>query len=187
VGRVRGVVSDRAGMPQPFLGRIFLMYNSGQQTGRYAPVDPAGAFHFGDVAPGDWQIRFDAPGVAYVPETMPHPIRFSVSANQETVVQIRVEFGVEDDAMHEIYVGDYFFQEQPFGKENTETVVKLGESVCWYNVGLQPHTVTGGPWVDSGKLERTANFVWVPDRVGVFGYRCSFHPNQMLATLRVTV
>jgi len=101
-------------------------------------------------------------------------------------VSVRVEFGQGEGDMMEIYVGDYFFQEQPYGKENAEAVVKLGKPVCWYNVGLGPHTVTGGPWVDSGRLERTGNYIWVPDRVGVFGYRCSVHPSQMIATLRVT-
>ena len=185
VGRISGVVTDLGGIRQPLLGSISLMYSSGQQTGRGTPVDPAAEFHFGDVPPGDWQIRFHAPGKAYVPESLPHPIRFSVRADEETFITVKIEHGVEEDAMHEIYVGDYFFQEQPSGKENAETVVHLGESVCWYNVGLERHTVTGGPWTDSGTLNRAGNFVWIPDRVGVFGYRCSFHPSQMIATLRV--
>ncbi|HEY9229865.1 MAG TPA: twin-arginine translocation signal domain-containing protein [Gemmatimonadaceae bacterium] len=184
-GRVSGVVTDLAGTYQPSLGTIYLMYPAGQQSGRLTTVDPAGEFHFDDVPPGDWQIRFSAPGRAYVPEPLPHPIRFSVETDQETFVTIKVERGVAEDAMHEIYVGDFFFQEQPAGRENTETVVRLGESVCWYNVGLMQHTVTGGPWTDSGTLNRAGNFVWIPDRVGVFGYRCAFHPSQMIATLRV--
>jgi plastocyanin len=186
-GRVRGIVTDLGGTPQPLLGSVLLMYPTGQQLGRGTAVDPAAEFAFDDVPPGDWQLRFTAPGKAYVPESLPHPIRFTVTANEETFLTVRVERGVAEDAMHEIYVGDYFFQEQPFGKENAETVVKLGESVCWYNVGLVQHTVTGGPWVDSGTLNRAGNFIWVPDRVGVFGYRCAFHPSQMIATLRVTL
>ena len=75
---------------------------------------------------------------------------------------------------------------QPDGRENGESVVKLGEAVCWYNVGNQPHTVTGGPWGDSGIMERTQSFIWVADRVGTFGYRCTLHDSSMFATLRVT-
>lgn len=187
VGRVRGMVTDLAGTPQPLLGGVYLMYSTGQHSGRGTAVDPAAEFQFDDVPPGDWQIRFHAPGRAYVPESLPHPIRFSVTAERETFITVKIERGVQEDAMHEIYVGDYFFQEQPSGKENAETVVRLGESVCWYNVGLVPHTVTGGPWVDSGLLNRAGNFIWIPDRVGLFGYRCSFHPSQMIATLRVTL
>lgn len=185
VGKISGIVTDLGGTRQPLLGSIYLMYPTGQQTGRGTAVDPAAAFHFDDVPPGDWQIRFHAPGKAYVPGSLPNPIRFTVAENEETFITVKVERGVEDDAMHEIYIGDYFFQEQPAGNENAETVVRLGESVCWYNVGLVQHTVTGGPWTDSGTLNRAGNFVWIPDRVGVFGYRCSFHPSQMIATLRV--
>ena len=185
-GRVGGVVTDLIGARQPSLGRIFLLYPTGQHTGRYVDVDPAGQFEFLEVPPGPWQVRFHAPGVAYVPEPIEHPIRFSVAVDKETIVPVQIEHGIEQDAMHEIYVGDYFFQEQPYGKENAETVVRLGESVCWYNVGLEKHTVTGGPWGDSGVIGRAGNYIWVPDRVGVIGYRCAFHPGQMFATLKVT-
>ena len=185
LGKIAGDVVDLSGVPQPRLGRIYLMFDTGQQTGRYADVDAGGHFAFDDVTPGKWQLRFHAPGVAYVPEEFPHPVRFSVAENETASVHIVIERGWEDGTpMIEIYVGDFFFQEQPLGRENAETVVKIGTPVCWYNVGLVQHTVTGPFW-DSGTMERTASYIWVPDRVGVFPYTCNFHKTGMIATLRV--
>jgi plastocyanin len=184
-GEIVGDVVDLGGVPQASLGKIFLMFQTGQQTGRTADVDPAGRFIFKDVAPGRWQLRFHAPGVAYVPEELPHPVPVQVSENQVASVRITIERGWEDGVpMIEVYVGDYFFQEQPFGHENGETIVKIGTPVCWYNVGQGPHTVTGPFW-DSGTMERTASYIWVPDRTGVFPYTCNFHKTQMIASLRV--
>src|SRR5207244_6077373 len=48
-----------------------------------------------------------------------------------------------------------FFQEQPYGLPNAKVVVPLGTLVCWYNVGKNTHSVSGGPWSDSGPLTRT--------------------------------
>jgi len=185
LGRIAGDVVDLAGVPQPGLGRIYLMFDTGQQTGQFVDVDSAGRFRFEDVQPGKWQLRFHAPGVAYVPEEFPHPVRVSVVENETVSVRIVIERGWEEGTpMIEVYVGDFFFQEQPLGRENGETVVKIGTPVCWYNVGLVQHTVTGPFW-DSGTMERTASYIWVPDRVGVLPYTCNFHKTGMIATLRV--
>jgi plastocyanin len=56
--------------------------------------------------------------------------------------------------------------------------------VCWYNVGVNEHTVTGGPF-DSGTLGEADEFMWTANQVGTFGYRCNFHNPQMQATLIV--
>jgi hypothetical protein len=185
VGRIAGDIVDASGIVQPSLGRVLLMYESGQQTGRMVDVDPAGRFSFADIDPGRWQLRFHAPGAAYVPEQFPHPIRIAVDADRTTDVRITVQRGWEDGVeMMEIYVGDFFFQQQPSGALNGEAVVKIGTPVCWYNVGLMPHTVSGPFW-ESGQLERTASFIWVPDRTGTFPYTCNLHRSQMIATLRV--
>ncbi|MGQ0537846.1 MAG: cupredoxin domain-containing protein, partial [Gemmatimonadaceae bacterium] len=85
----------------------------------------------------------------------------------------------------EIYAGDDFFQLQPDGLENGVARVKQGTTVCWYNVGTQPHSVTGGPWRDSGDLGRAQSFIWVADRIGVYPYRCRYHTPHMTATLEV--
>ena len=185
VGRIAGEVVDRAGRPQPSLGRIYLMYDTGQQTGRSAVVDPAGRFSFDDVDIGPWQLRFHAPGVAYVPEELQHPIRVTVSPDATTTARVTIEWGWEDGTpMIEIYVGDYFFQEQPAGIENGIATVKVGTIVCWYNVGLTQHTISGPFW-DSGPVDRTGSFIWIPDRTGTFPYRCNFHRSQMIGTLQV--
>jgi plastocyanin len=185
LGTITGEVVDRIGLVQPSLGRIYLMYETGQQTGRYVPVDPAGRFTFTDVAPGKWQLRFHAPGAAYVPEDLPHPLRLTVAANETTEARIVVERGWEEgEPMIEIYVGDFFFQEQPAGIENGTAVVKVGTPICWYNVGLVQHTTTGARW-NSGPMDRTASFIWAADRAGVFPYTCSFHGSSMIATVRV--
>lgn len=183
-GSVEGIVVDLNGVAQPGLGLITLMYDSGLHTGASVTVDSKGQFTFPNLTAGHYQIRFDAPGEAHIPDGVLHPIRFSVTAGAPTPVTVDVEIGTEDYAEIEIYAGDYFYQWQPNGIENGEAVAKLGVLVCWYNVGKQIHTVTGGPWGDSGDMQRTASFMWVADRVGVFGYRDTYFPS-MLGTLRI--
>jgi hypothetical protein len=185
-GRLEGTVTDRGGVAQPSLGKIFLMTNSGLMTGRSADVDGAAQFFFDDIDVGNWQIRFHAPRIAYVPEDLPHPLRFTIEKDKTTTVQVKVERGFLDEQETEIYCGDDFFYEVPFGVEGGTTTVKLGTSICWYNVGVHVHTVTGGPWVDSGELQRTGSFVWRTDRVGTFPYVCTRHSPLMRATLEVT-
>jgi len=187
-GKIEGVVVDSSSVPQASLGRIFLMSSDGRMTGRYADVDPAGKFAFADVATGNWQLRFDAPRVAEVDEDhgAENPQRITVEASKTTSVVFPVVRGVPEEMEVEIYIGDYFFYEVPFGAENGTTTVKLGSTVCWYNVGLQVHTVSGGPWGSSGDLDRAANFIWKADTAGRFPYRCAHHPSQMIATLVVT-
>jgi plastocyanin len=63
--------------------------------------------------------------------------------------------------------------------------VKLGSIVCWYNVGLDVHTVTGGPWNDSGDLQKTQSYIWVANVPGLHAYRCRYTQPQMQSTLRV--
>jgi len=187
-GRIEGTVVDSQGTPQPSLGRIFLIYSSGKMTGRYVDVDPAGRFAFADVDPGDWQIRFDAPRVAEVDEGQgaENPLRLTIEAGRTTAIRIPIVRVASDDTEIEIYIGDYMFYEVPFGAEGGTATVKLGTSVCWYNVGLQVHNVTGGPWITSGDLNRADNFIWKADTIGTFPYRCTHHQPQMTATLVVT-
>ena len=185
-GRITGDVVDLLGSPQASLGTVYLMYPSGLQTGISSPVDANGHFAFDNVPAGAWQVRFYAPGVAYVPEQLANPVRVEVNANQTITVRFKVERGWEDGApMIEIYIGDNFFQEQPLGAANAETVVKIGTPICWYNVGVSQHTTTGGLW-DSGPLNQTEAYIWVPDRTGVFPYTCRFHSTQMISSLRIT-
>jgi hypothetical protein len=47
------------------------------------------------------------------------------------------------------------------------------------------HSVTGGPWGDSGAIALDGNFMWTSDRVGTFPYRCRYHGTQMIATLQI--
>jgi hypothetical protein len=184
-GTILGDIVDLAGTPQGSIGTVYLMYENGLQTGRSAVVDANGRFAFTAVPIGAWQVRFYAPGVAYVPEELANPIRVAVDAGQTMNVRFKIERGWEDGApMIEIYIGDYFFQEQPLGAPNAETVVKIGTPVCWYNVGLMQHTTTGGLW-DSGPLNKTEAYIWVPDRVGVFPYTCRLHGTQMIASIRI--
>lgn len=184
-GAILGDVVDLAGTPQGAIGTVYLMYENGLQTGRSAAVDANGRFSFSAVPIGAWQVRFYAPGLAYVPEELANPIRVTVDAGQTMNVRFKIERGWEDGApMIEIYIGDYFFQEQPLGAPNAETTVKIGTPICWYNVGLMQHTTTGGFW-DSGPLNKTEAYIWVPDRLGVFPYTCRFHGTQMISSLRI--
>ena len=163
-GEVSGRVVDVQGTPQPRFGTLILMYDNGRHVGLTAVPDDAGKFSFPPLPPAEYQIRFQAAGQAIIPEPYQH-------AFPETQV--------------EIYCGDGFFQRQPDGRENDETVVALGSIVCWYNVGLDVHTVTGGPWNDSGDLQKAQSYIWVANVPGVHAYRCRHTQPQMQATLRV--
>ena len=185
-GRLLGRVLDAGGTPQAVAGTIYLLHPTGQQTGRTRLVDPFGGFDFDDVPAGNWQVRFHSAGVAYVPSQYEHPRRVTVRAGETTEVDLTIERAADvDDGMIEIYVGDNFFQEQPIGPMNAETVVTVGTAVCWYNVGSMPHVVSGS-WGDSPLLARGGNYIWTPTKPGLYAYRCSLHPTQMIATLRVT-
>ena len=127
-----------------------------------------------------------ASGQAIIPEPYQHPIKFAVQAGKVTDLTIRVVRGNFGNSQVEIYCGDDFYQLQPDGQENGETVVKLGSVVCWYNVGIKVHTVTGGPWNDSGDLQKTQSYIWVANQVGLFPYFCRYTQPQMRGTLRVT-
>jgi hypothetical protein len=184
-GAISGLVSSLDGTPQPRLGTLILMTARGRQTGARSSPDANGRFSFSSVTPGDYQIRFDAPGLAVVPEPFPHPIRFSVEAGKTTDVPVRVQLGNYNQNLVEIYIGDGFFQLQPNGTENGESVVKIGTNVCWYNVDTAVHTVTGGPWGDSGDLQKSQAYLWPATTAGLFGYQCKHHDTTEKALLRV--
>lgn len=185
MGRVEGVVMNVQGVAQGNFGTLILMYPSGQHVGMTVAPDASGKFRFNDLPPGDYQIRFEASAQAIVPEPYQHPIKFSVEAGRATQLTVRIQRGNFAQNQVEIYCGDDFFQLQPNGSENGETVVKLGTVVCWYNVGLKVHTVTGGPWDDSGDLQKTQSYIWVATVPGVHAYRCRYNQPGMRATLRV--
>src|SRR5262249_26520868 len=109
----------------------------------------------------------------------------TVSSGVESVVQFKIVLGNPDADETEIYAGDNFFQLQPFGDINGTVTVTLGTTICWYNVGTMDHTVTGGPWGDSGTIVEASEFRWTANQVGTFGYRCNFHNPQMQAILKV--
>jgi plastocyanin len=185
-GTVNGVVLDLQGAAQASFGQCILMYPNGRHVGVRVTPDAQGRFRFENLPEGDYQVRFHASGQAMIPEPYQHPLKFSVVAGKVTDITVRIVRGNFGSNQVEIYCGDDFYQLQPDGQENIETVVKLGTVVCWYNVGLKIHTVTGGPWNDSGDLQKTQSYIWVANQVGTFGYRCRYNQPQMQATLRVT-
>ncbi|HJU74750.1 MAG TPA: hypothetical protein VJ717_13470 [Gemmatimonadaceae bacterium] len=184
-GAIHGIVTDMQGVQQSSLGRLYLMRQTGQQTGRVAEVTAGGHFLFENLEPRDYKVRFHAAARAYVPDGQIHPVPVTVERGKTADITVKVQLGVENAMEVEIYAGDDFFQLQPDGIENGITRVKVGTTVCWYNVGTQPHSITGGPWRDSGDLNRSQNFIWVADQVGVFPYRCRYHTPHMAATLEV--
>ena len=184
-GTLRGTVVDAAGLLQP-VGRIYLLQKNGFNAGNYRDVDSAGRFEFANVDVGDYQLRFWGGNLASVREPLPNPVPVRVAAAVTMTVQFTVAIGREyDGPEQEIYLGEYYFQQQPVGDLNGTTTVKLGTLVCWYNVGDMVHDVSGGPWVTSGPIQRGGNFMWLADQLGTFPYRCSYHGTQMLATLKV--
>ncbi len=184
-GNISGLVSTLAGVAQPGLGTLILMTGRGRQTGARATPDATGHFVFNNVTAGDYQIRFNAPGLAVVPEPFPHPIRFAVEAGKTTDVPVRVQLGNYNQNLVEIYIGDGFFQLQPDGTENGDATVKVGTNVCWYNVDNTVHTVTGGPWGDSGDLQRSQAYLWPATQAGVIAYHCKYHESSEKALLRI--
>ncbi len=186
LGTISGQVTDLQSAPQPSLGTLILMYGSGRQVGLRATPDASGRFAFTQIPPGEYQIRFNAPGLAIIPDPFDNPVRFSVSAGKDMFVPVRVQLGNYTQNLVEIYIGEGFFQRQPDGLENAEVDVKVGTNLCWYNVDTQVHTVTGGPWGDSGDLQRTQAFFWTATQAGTFAYRCKYHQPQEQAILRIT-
>lgn len=184
-GQVDGVVVNLQGVPQGNFGTLILMYPSGQHVGMTVTPDAQGRFRFASLPPGDYQLRFQAAGEAIVPEPYQHPLKFSVEPGRTTPLTVRVQRGTFPQNQLEIYCGDDFYQCQPDGPENGETLVKLGTLVCWYNVGRKVHTITGGPWNDSGDLQKTQAYVWVATIPGVHAYYCKYNQPGMRATLRV--
>ncbi|HTE47770.1 MAG TPA: hypothetical protein VK636_21180 [Gemmatimonadaceae bacterium] len=185
LGALRGTVVDMSGHPQG-VGRVYLLAKTGFNSGVYADVDGAGKYDFGAVAVGEYLVRFWGASLGSVPEPLPNPVRVSVAANQTTVVPFQIAAGRDESQYHDIYAGDFFFQSQPVGVANGLVVAKLGAVICWYNVGQMLHSVTGGPWGDSGPLGLDDNFNWTADQVGTFQYRCRYHGTQMIATLQIT-
>ena len=185
LGSVDGLLTDVQGVPQGSFGSLILMYPSGQHVGMTATPDAGGRFRFANLPPGDYQLRFQAAGQAIVPEPYQHPLKFSVAAGRATALTVRIQRGSFPLNQVEIYCGDDFFQRQPDGAENGETVVARGTIVCWYNVGLKVHTVTGGPWNDSGDLQKTQSYIWVATVPGLHAYLCRYNQPAMKATLRV--
>lgn len=184
-GNVSGVVLDLQGAPQVGFGQLILMYSNGRHVGQRVTPDAAGRFRFTDLPGGEYQVRFNATGQAIIPEPYQHPLRFQVQAGKTTDLTVRVVRGNFGSNQVEIYAGENFYQLQPDGAENGETVVKLGTVVCWYNVDTSVHTITGGPWNDSGDLQKTQSYIWVANQTGLFSYFCKYTQPQMRATLRV--
>jgi len=185
-GSVSGQVTDLSGAAQPALGTMILMYGNGQQVGIRAVPDANGRFTFSSLVPGSYQVRFDAPHKAIIPDPFQNPIRFDVAAGKDTFVPVRVQLGDYTQNLVEIYIGEGFFQQQPDGTENAEVVVSVGTNLCWYNVDTHIHTVTGGPWGDSGDMIEAQAYFWTATQPGTFGYRCKYHSAQEQAVLRVT-
>ena len=183
-GSVRGTVTDFTGSPRA-IGRIYLLLANGLNQNIFADVSPSGTFDLGGIPVGAYQLRFWGGTQRVFPSRCRIPMPITVSANAPTVVQFKIAVGSPDETVQEIYAGDYFFQEQPFGDPNAMVTVKLGVTVCWYNVGSHQHTVTGGPWGDSGAIGRAEEFEWTANQPGTFGYRCNFHNPLMQAIVKV--
>jgi plastocyanin len=184
-GSVKGNVVDMSGAAKA-VGRIYLLDQTGLNTGVYADVGSGGNFDFGEVKVGDYQLLYWGANLAKVPEPLPNPVAITVRVGAATVVRFQVEAPDEDEVMdRDINIGDLFFQEQPSGEPNAVVTVRLGMLVCWYNVGTMKHSVAGGPWGDSGPLAHGDSFEWRANQVGTFPYHCSFHSARMVATLKV--
>ena len=183
-GQVRGTVADLSGVAKG-IGRIYLLKSNGLNTGTYSDVDLKGRFDFGQVPIGDFLLRYWGSNHAEVPEPLHNPVRITVTETVPVTVDFRIVVGENTEVEREIYIGDYFFQEQPIGPPNGTVTVKIGTNVCWYNVGAVVHNVSGGPWELSGPIGLDGNFMWTADRVGTFPYRCTLHGTQMIATLQI--
>jgi len=184
-GTLDGLLVNVQGTPQGNFGTLILMYPTGQHVGMTVAPDANGKFRLTDLPAGEYQLRFQAAGQAIVPEPYQHPIKFAIDAGKTTQLTVRIQRGSFAQNQVEIYCGDDFFQAQPDGPENGETIVPIGTVVCWYNVGRKVHTVTGGPWDDSGDLQKTQSYIWVATVPGVHAYRCTYNQPGMRATLRV--
>jgi hypothetical protein len=186
VGAVCGVVVDPQGLSEANLGQLILMHATGRHAGRRAVPDASGRFAIDRLPRGDYQIRFHAPGEAMALRPCGPRISFSVHAGRTTELTIPVVRGDFGSNQVEIHCIDDAFQRQPDGEENGETIVRLGTVVSWHNVGTRVHSVSGGPWHDSGVLHPMDSYIWVANQVGLFPYHCRYSRSHTQAVLRVT-
>ena len=67
---------------------------------------------------------------------------------------------------------------------NGDATIGLGDAVEWVNAGQLAHTVSakkvpeGAERFDSGDLAPGASYVFTPDRVGLWEYRCDIHGGE---------
>ena len=108
-GAISGTVTNLAGVAQPSIGTLILMNDRGRQTGTRVSPDANGKFLISQLSPGDYQLRFNAPGVAFVPEPYAHPIRCTVLGGKTTDVPVHIQLGNYNQNLVEIYIGDGFF------------------------------------------------------------------------------
>src|SRR5262245_48065499 len=73
MGSIRGNVVDMTGASKA-VGRIFLLDKGGLNKGVFTDVTPAGAFDFGEVAVGEYQLQYWGANLAHVPEPLPNPV-----------------------------------------------------------------------------------------------------------------
>ena len=66
----------------------------------------------------------------------------------------------------------------------TALTVKRGDTVVWVNKDPFPHTATSAGHFDSKSIAPGASWKYKANKVGVFPFTCTFHPN-MNGTLTV--
>ena len=64
------------------------------------------------------------------------------------------------------------------------STIHAGESVCWQNTGVAPHTVTANNGAFDKGLNSGATVVETFATAGVFAYHCDIHPG-MTGTITV--
>ena len=92
-GAIRGIVTDLQGVPQPSLGRLYLMRQTGQQTGRRRRGDGTGRFTSQPRA-RNYKVASTRAARAHVPDGIVHPIPVDREIGKTADIEVRIQLGV---------------------------------------------------------------------------------------------
>lgn len=183
-GQLVGCVGDAAGVAYAG-GALHLFHADGRPTGRVVVSAADGSFAFPGLAAREYQLHFHGGAAATLDDASLHVLRVAIHPGETVRRELRVVRGTFTPRPVEVACADGCYRALPDG-DAADVTVALGSVVCWRNMDRVPHTVTGGPWGDSGEIASGAAWYWIATQPGRFAYHCRRRGASMRATVHVT-